>query len=246
MQHRKNMSRNRVLFVLGALSVLLHPRPASAQIVTGRVTASSLNVRAGSSSDFDVVEVVHEGELLTIVDDVPWWYEVRTPSGQPGFAFKRWVELVLTPTTRGLRIVHFQVDQGDATLVVSSVGQAMLIDSGQYPRHANRIINYLRENNLVLTHTVVTHYDADHIGALDRVISGPDDEPGVAGVDDDGDGEIDDRFTAGEYGAAGSDDLKPTVAAFDRGDEEIGDTNAIKEYLAAVGERRAVAPQVAC
>lgn len=110
MQHRKNMSRNRVLFVLGALSVLLHPRPASAQIVTGRVTASSLNVRAGSSSDFDVVEVVHEGELLTIVDDVPWWYEVRTPSGQPGFAFKRWVELVLTPTTRGLRIVHFQVD----------------------------------------------------------------------------------------------------------------------------------------
>jgi beta-lactamase superfamily II metal-dependent hydrolase len=73
---------------------------------------------------------------------------------------------------RFLEIIHIDVGQGDATLVISPSGKTMLIDGGDTGR-GNRVIMPLLKDRGIdsLDYIVATHYDADHIGGLDEVMN---------------------------------------------------------------------------
>ena len=75
-----------------------------------------------------------------------------------------------------LSIFHFDVNTGDATLIISPDGHGVLIDAGDQGRGLNPIREFLdharRENVLTsLDYVISTHYDADHIGGMDEVLT---------------------------------------------------------------------------
>jgi beta-lactamase superfamily II metal-dependent hydrolase len=74
-----------------------------------------------------------------------------------------------------MSIFHFDVNTGDATLIVSPDGHAVLIDAGDRGRGLNPIVEFLnraRDDGVItsLDFTIATHYDADHIGGMDEVL----------------------------------------------------------------------------
>jgi beta-lactamase superfamily II metal-dependent hydrolase len=73
-----------------------------------------------------------------------------------------------------LQIHQLNVGQGDATLIISPLGQTMLIDTGPTTASAcasaTGIVTYLISIGLThLDYHVASHYHADHIGCTDRV-----------------------------------------------------------------------------
>lgn len=76
-----------------------------------------------------------------------------------------------------LRVFFPDVEQGSATLVVSPTGKALLIDAGSENRAADddivRFVEDLMAAGVVtsLEGTLATHYDEDHIGHLEDVLS---------------------------------------------------------------------------
>jgi beta-lactamase superfamily II metal-dependent hydrolase len=70
-----------------------------------------------------------------------------------------------------LEIHCLDVDQGDCTLVVSSSGQALLMDAGKTGYGSGKVVPYLGSLGITsLTYMVASHYHFDHIGGLDEVI----------------------------------------------------------------------------
>lgn len=64
-----------------------------------------------------------------------------------------------------LKIVIFDVGEGDSTLVVSPEGEAILIDTGPPGSWDSRIKPYLSTSgNIYLKHLIITHDDSDHNG----------------------------------------------------------------------------------
>ena len=47
----------------------------------GTVTASGVNIRAGSGTDFDVLGQVNKGQRIEILDEVQGWYKIRPAAG---------------------------------------------------------------------------------------------------------------------------------------------------------------------
>lgn len=85
-----------------------------------------------------------------------------------------WASNAAAQANGQLQIHQIRVGQGDAALIVSPMGQTMLIDSG--PESASScasstgIITYLASIGLThLDYHVASHYDADHIGCTDFV-----------------------------------------------------------------------------
>ena len=82
--------------------------------------------------------------------------------------------LVLLLTVSGawaqtLRIYQIDVDQGDATLVVSPAGRTLLIDSGKNG-HGSRLRAILQQAGVTrIDHFVATHYHEDHYGGIDEL-----------------------------------------------------------------------------
>ncbi|MBU1651504.1 MBL fold metallo-hydrolase, partial [bacterium] len=65
-----------------------------------------------------------------------------------------------------LKIVHFDIGQGDATLIISPTGETMLVDAG-YQNEVYPLQNWLQANGITdFNYTVATHYHADHIGGF--------------------------------------------------------------------------------
>jgi beta-lactamase superfamily II metal-dependent hydrolase/chitodextrinase len=80
--------------------------------------------------------------------------------------------VVAPAAAQDLRIYHFDVEQGDATLIVSPDGQTLLFDAGNEGRGRERVAARMRALGLTrLDYTVLSHYDADHVGGLDEVIN---------------------------------------------------------------------------
>ena len=68
-----------------------------------------------------------------------------------------------------LVILHMNVGQGDATLVIAPSGETILIDAGDKIRGRKVVTERLRTMGYDrLDYVVATHYDADHIGGLDE------------------------------------------------------------------------------
>jgi competence protein ComEC len=72
-----------------------------------------------------------------------------------------------------LRIYHIDVDQADATLIVSPGGQTLLIDSGKNG-HGGRLRNVMQTANVTqINHFIATHYHEDHYGGIDELTQSP-------------------------------------------------------------------------
>lgn len=76
----------------------------------------------------------------------------------------------------GLHIVIFEVGQADAIAIVSSDGEACVIDAGRWPKDGKKVAAFLAEEdsngvgelaNVKLG--FATHYDADHIGGFGAI-----------------------------------------------------------------------------
>ena len=75
------------------LTLLLCLLPASAALAkSGRVTASSLNIRKSASADSKVVGVLREGDKVTINDTSGSWYKV-SKGNKTGYVAKKYIEV---------------------------------------------------------------------------------------------------------------------------------------------------------
>lgn len=75
---------------------------------------------------------------------------------------------------RQLEVHAIDVGQGDCTLIISPDGKTtVLIDAGDEKCGTKSVLPYLKNRHIDhLSYVFASHYDADHIGGLDEVISG--------------------------------------------------------------------------
>lgn len=73
-----------------------------------------------------------------------------------------------------MRVVMFDIGQGDSILIISPNRQTMLIDGGNSAKDGSEVIlPYLKVNGFDrLNVMVLTHPDADHVGGLPEVLRG--------------------------------------------------------------------------
>lgn len=118
------------------------------------------------------------------------------------------------PPGPGLRFID--VGQGSALLLLGAEGHAVMIDSGP-PGAAEAVVHALDEHGVMRVDLWIhTHFDADHVGGLGRVIPGAD-------------------------GVAGSGDDIEVLALWDRGLDGALATEAVAAYRQVAGERRRAA-----
>ena len=131
---------------------------------------------------------------------------------------------------KAIEIVHFDIGQGDATLIVSTLEDnstiTVLFDAGGYSRlsgeDAGAIINgYLMEEGIEqIDYLIISHYDADHIGGI------------VAG----GHNNIyETSFAIGPDGQENTGDDIRVINVIDRGDDDPPKSTIFQEYLNFTG-----------
>ncbi len=77
----------------------------------------------------------------------------------------------LPSPAQGLRIIHIDVEQGDATLMISPSGKTLLVDSGKNG-HGERIKAAMNDAGVSeIDDFVLTHYHEDHMGGIDDLIA---------------------------------------------------------------------------
>ena len=75
----------------------------------------------------------------------------------------------VTPNGR-LQIIHMDVGQGDGTVIISPLGQVVLIDDGLYNNTAAPVAQLAALGVNHVTHHFASHYHADHIGAISQIV----------------------------------------------------------------------------
>lgn len=107
-------------------------------------------------------------------------------------------------------IVSFRfidIGQGDATLITTPNGKAVLIDGGVSEMGRERVLPLLAESDSGLELIIASHYDADHIGGIPEVIKGMD---GLINTPD---------------------DIIPAGGILDRGKADAIDTANLSDYF---------------
>ena len=84
------MKKIRVLIILALIFRLIPCCAALAK--TGKVTASSLNIRKSADSDSKVVGTLKEGATVTIKDSTGSWYKI-TANGKTGYVYKKYIKV---------------------------------------------------------------------------------------------------------------------------------------------------------
>jgi len=74
------------------LVILLCILPVLALAKTGKVTASSLNMRKSANSDSKVVAVLRSGDKVEIKDSTGSWYKVSA-RGKTGYVYKKYIKV---------------------------------------------------------------------------------------------------------------------------------------------------------
>ena len=83
------MRRWKAVFFLVLLLCLI---PVLALAKTGKVTASSLNIRKSADSESKVVGTLREGATVTIKDTSGSWYKI-TANGKTGYVYKKYIKI---------------------------------------------------------------------------------------------------------------------------------------------------------
>lgn len=79
---------------------------------------------------------------------------------------------VYTCFAQNLRIYCIDVEQGDATLIVTPAQKTVVIDSGRNDNRGSRISNLLNGLGISrINYLITTHYDMDHFGGADYLIN---------------------------------------------------------------------------
>ncbi|MBN2565258.1 MAG: lamin tail domain-containing protein [Candidatus Eisenbacteria bacterium] len=98
------------------------------------------------------------------------WQLMTTWHGRACAALALLVILAVPALCQTLRIYHIDVEQGDATLLVSPSGRALLIDCGKNG-HGERVKAALDAAGVdTVHHFVCTHYHEDHYGGIDELV----------------------------------------------------------------------------
>jgi uncharacterized protein YgiM (DUF1202 family) len=73
----------------------------------GLVTASLLNLRKGPGFTFDVIQVLENGQKVTVLDksDNELWLQVRLPDGKEGYVYAIYVKVGSPDPINGVSIV---------------------------------------------------------------------------------------------------------------------------------------------
>ena len=76
------------------LAILFCLIPCCAALAkTGKVTATSLNIRKSANSESKVVGTLHEGAKVTIQDSTGSWYKIKSGS-KSGYVYKKYIKIV--------------------------------------------------------------------------------------------------------------------------------------------------------
>lgn len=79
-------------------------------------------------------------------------------------------EREILPVTGDMDIAVLQVGKADA-IVVTTATKTMVIDAGETD-DGGKVLNYLNEiGRAAIDYLVITHYDRDHVGGADRLLS---------------------------------------------------------------------------
>ncbi|MCR5565518.1 MAG: peptidoglycan-binding protein [Clostridiales bacterium] len=84
------MKKIRTVIILALIFCLIPCCAALAK--TGKVTASSLNIRKTADSDSRVVGTLKEGASVTIKDSTGSWYKI-TANGKTGYVYKKYIKV---------------------------------------------------------------------------------------------------------------------------------------------------------
>lgn len=84
------MKKWKIVLVLALLFCLIPCCAALAK--TGKVTASSLNIRKSASADSKVIGTLREGATVTIKDTTGSWYKI-TAKGKTGYVYKKYIKI---------------------------------------------------------------------------------------------------------------------------------------------------------
>lgn len=69
-----------------------------------------------------------------------------------------------------LQIIHMDVGQGDGTVIISPLGEVVLIDDGLYNNTAAPVAQLAALGVTHVKHHFASHYHADHIGAISQIV----------------------------------------------------------------------------
>ncbi|MCX5801858.1 MAG: T9SS type A sorting domain-containing protein [Candidatus Eisenbacteria bacterium] len=83
-----------------------------------------------------------------------------------------WAPCALAALGNGkLQIHHVDVGQGDGALIISPLGQTVLVDDGTYT-NCSAFVNYVKGLGITsIDYHFASHYHSDHIGCLDDLLA---------------------------------------------------------------------------
>jgi len=95
---------------------------------------------------------------------------ISSAIGNTFFLFILIFNISLSTFSQSLKIYHIDVEQADATLVISPQGKTLLIDSGS-EGDGSRVKSILDAESITsVDYYVCTHYHKDHYGGIDELV----------------------------------------------------------------------------